>query len=133
MRLGKLDLIRYGKFTDKTLSFPRSDCDLHLIIGPNEAGKSTIRQAILDLFYGIEKSSPYGYKHGLPEMAVGGLLEDADGPCEFKRLKKNKNPLVNASGVPIPEGEKKPQLVSGKFDPAKKNVHVEKIGLLRAE
>ena len=105
MRLARLDLIRYGKFTDKSLSFATSDCDLHLIVGPNEAGKSTIRQAILDLFYGIEKSSPYGFKHGLPEMALGCLLEDADGPLEFKRLKRNKNPLVNAAGAPVPEGD----------------------------
>ena len=96
MRLARLDLTRYGKFTDKSLSFPKNSYDLHLIVGPNEAGKSTIRQAILDLFYGIAKSSPYGYKHGLPEMAIGGLLEDADGPFEFQRFKRNKNPLSAA-------------------------------------
>lgn len=103
MRLARLDLTRYGKFTDRSLSFPKSGYDLHLIVGPNEAGKSTIRQAILDLFYGIAKSSPYGYKHGLPEMAIGGLLEDADGPFEFQRFKRNKNPLVNATGESFPE------------------------------
>lgn len=105
MRLARLDLTRYGKFTDKSLSFPKSDCDLHLIVGPNEAGKSTIRQAILDLFYGIAKSSPYSFMHGLPEMVVGGVLDDADGPLEFRRLKKTKNPLANAAGEPFPEGE----------------------------
>lgn len=103
MRLARLDLTRYGKFTDRPLSFPKNGHDLHLIVGPNEAGKSTVRQAILDLFYGIAKSSPYSYKHGLPEMAIGGLLEDADGPFEFQRFKRNKNPLVNAAGEPFPE------------------------------
>ena len=103
MRLARLDLTRYGKFTDRPLSFPKNGHDLHLIVGPNEAGKSTVRQAIRDLFYGIEKSSPYGYKHGLPEMAIGGVLEDADGPFEFQRFKRNKNPLVNATGQSFPE------------------------------
>ena len=50
MRLARLDLTRYGKFTDRPLSFPKNGHDLHLIVAPNEAGKSTVRQAILDLF-----------------------------------------------------------------------------------
>lgn len=101
MRFSRLDLARYGIFTDRSLSFPKRDCDLH----PNEAGKSTIRQALLDLFYGIPMRSPYGFKHGLSEMVVGGVLEDADGLFEFQRFKKTKNPLVNAAGEPFPEGE----------------------------
>lgn len=105
MRLSRLDLARYGIFTDRSLSFPKSECDLHLVVGPNEAGKSTIRQALLDLFYGIHPRSPYGFKHGLSEMMVGGVIEDADGHFEFQRFKKTKNPLVNAAGEPFPEGE----------------------------
>ena len=32
MRLDRLDLIRFGKFTDTPLAFPASECDLHLIV-----------------------------------------------------------------------------------------------------
>ena len=49
MRIRELKLIRYGKFTDRTLALPFKDRDIHLIVGPNEAGKSTTRSAILDL------------------------------------------------------------------------------------
>ena len=49
MRLRRLDLIRYGKFTDRTIDFgpkPRSGADLHIVFGLNEAGKSTALSAI---------------------------------------------------------------------------------------
>ncbi|WP_370129715.1 AAA family ATPase [Bradyrhizobium ottawaense] len=44
MRLRRLDLTRYGKFTDHSIDFgerPIDQPDLHVIYGPNEAGKST--------------------------------------------------------------------------------------------
>ena len=52
MRLDRLDLTRYGRFTDVRLDFPppAPDApDLHVIFGPNEAGKSTLFSAWLDL------------------------------------------------------------------------------------
>ena len=39
MRFQRLDLIRFGKFTNQSLSFPHSAMDFHVIVGPNEAGK----------------------------------------------------------------------------------------------
>jgi uncharacterized protein YhaN len=47
MRISRLDLLRYGKFTEKSVSLPKAEKDFHLIVGPNEAGKSTLRNAIL--------------------------------------------------------------------------------------
>ena len=55
MRLRRLDLIRYGHFTDFTIDFGakhESDIDLHIIYGPNEAGKSTSFEGFLDLLFG---------------------------------------------------------------------------------
>ena len=49
MRLNRLDLTRYGKFTGKSISFGEKvagKTDLHLIYGLNEAGKSTLFSAI---------------------------------------------------------------------------------------
>ncbi|NKF31058.1 AAA family ATPase, partial [Pseudomonas sp. BGM005] len=55
MRLRRLDLVRYGKFTDHSIDFgaarPGSP-DLHIVYGLNEAGKSTTFAAYLDLLYG---------------------------------------------------------------------------------
>ena len=49
MRIHQLNLIRYGKFTDRPVTLPRNTQDardIHFIVGPNEAGKSTLRAAI---------------------------------------------------------------------------------------
>lgn len=34
MRIRELKLIRYGKFTDRSLALPFKDRDIHLIVGP---------------------------------------------------------------------------------------------------
>ena len=58
MRLARLDLDRYGRFTDVSLPLPRQATDLHVIYGPNEAGQSTTRKGLTELLYGFEKSTP---------------------------------------------------------------------------
>lgn len=70
MRIIRLDLLRYGKFTDKSVSLPSSAKDFHLIVGPNEAGKSTLRNAVQDLLFGIETRSRYNFLHPHSEMRL---------------------------------------------------------------
>ena len=57
MRLNRLDLTRYGKFTDQNINLGErkaGEPDFHIVYGPNEAGKSTALAAFLDLLFGIE-------------------------------------------------------------------------------
>ena len=66
MRIDRLDLVRYGKFTGRSLDFGeirRERPDFHLVYGPNEAGKSTLFSAFLDLLFGIDNRSTYGFLH----------------------------------------------------------------------
>ena len=91
MRLARLDLTRYGKFTDAQLDFgtkPVGMPDLHVVYGPNEAGKSTAFAAYLDLLYGIAKASPYNYQHAYSSMQIGGVLELGGKLHDLRRLKK---------------------------------------------
>ena len=46
MKLLRLDLLTYGPFTDQSLSLDAGDCGLHVIFGPNEAGKSSALRAL---------------------------------------------------------------------------------------
>ena len=57
MRLARLDLLRYGRFTDRILELPGQEQDFHMVVGPNEAGKSTALSAIEDLLFGIPSRS----------------------------------------------------------------------------
>ncbi len=107
MRLGRLDLTRYGKFTDFTLDFGSAAADrpdLHLVYGPNEAGKSTAFAAYLDLLFGIETRSSYGFLHPYGTMRIGGRLEVAGGEHEVVRIKRQQATLLSPEGRALDEG-----------------------------
>lgn len=101
MRLARLDLDRYGRFTDVHLSLPSGESDFHVIYGPNEAGKSTTRNAISELLFGMDARTPYAFQHDYSDLRLGARLEADQGALEVVRLKRNKNPLVDANGQPI--------------------------------
>ncbi|MBZ9994123.1 ATP-binding protein [Mesorhizobium sp. BH1-1-4] len=106
MRLRRLDLVRYGKFTDRTIDFgpkPESGPDLHIVFGLNEAGKSTALSAYLDLLFGIEERSRYNFLHEYSAMRIGGVLELGGAEHTFTRTKQRANSLLNATGQPVSE------------------------------
>ena len=107
MRLSRLDLKRYGHFTDRTIDFGAAEPgrpDLHVVYGPNEAGKSTALAAILDLLFGIEVRSRYNFLHPYPTMAIGAALEFGGSNRELVRVKRGQNTLLDAAGQPTDEG-----------------------------
>jgi uncharacterized protein YhaN len=104
MRLKRLDLTRYGKFTGHVIDFgdrPDGGPDLHFIYGPNEAGKSTALAAFLDLLFKI--GNHYNFLHEYDAMRVGACLEFDGGVHEFVRIKRNRNDLLDGNGLPISE------------------------------
>lgn len=106
MRLNRLDLSRYGKFTDKQLDFgaPRSGkADFHLVYGPNEAGKSTLFSAYLDLLFGIEPQSAYDFLHPYSTMRIGGNVAIGSEDQEIVRLKRRQGSLVGPDDRILPE------------------------------
>ena len=109
MRILELKLIRYGKFTDRSLVLPAGDRDIHLIVGPNEAGKSTVRTAIGDWLFGIPMRTPLAFLHPMSELRVGGVIErSVSGEATlqqfaFDRTKGNKNTLRTPSDGSLPE------------------------------
>lgn len=106
MRLNRLDLVRYGKFTGRSLDFgaktPGSP-DLHVVYGPNEAGKSTLFSAFLDFLFGIEHSSGYGFLHPYPTMRIGGEIEAGGRIFEAYRVKRKQNTLLGPDEQPLPD------------------------------
>jgi len=101
MRITRLDLLRYGKFTDKSVSLPHGEKDFHLIVGPNEAGKSTLRNAIQDLLFGIETRSRYNFLHHYKEMRLGALIEGGGAKLDFIRRKATTKALQSVAGGPL--------------------------------
>lgn len=103
MRLQSLDLIRYGKFAGEKLQFPRAEKDFHFVVGPNEAGKSTIRSSIADLLFGIPSRSTLAFRHQLNELRLGAVLQHNQGLLAFERVKANKNTLRDHADQPLPD------------------------------
>jgi len=106
MRLRRLDLTRYGKFTDYSIDFGEHVAgtpDLHIIYGLNEAGKSTALSGYLDLLFGIEERTRYGFLHQGKAMEIGACLEFDGQTHEFKRVKQRSNSLLDAHGQPVNE------------------------------
>ena len=122
MRIRELHLIRYGKFTDRRVTLPRAPRDIHLIVGPNEAGKSTVRNAIGDWLFGIPARTSMAFLHPMPELRLGGVLEDlaaasgdpaattAAKTLAFERRKGNKDTLRTPADAPLPDSALAPWL-----------------------
>ena len=105
MRLRRLDLTRYGRFTDSSFELPAAKSDLHIVFGPNEAGKSTVLAAIEDLLFGIPMHSPYSFSHDYGSMRIGADLQNGSASLEVLRRKGNRNTLLGTNGLPIVGGE----------------------------
>ena len=79
MKIKRLDLKAFGPFTDRTLEFDSKKPGLHIIYGPNEAGKSSSLRALKALLYGFPERTPDNFLHANDQLLVGGCLEGANG------------------------------------------------------
>ena len=104
MRLQHLQLIRYGKFTDAEMALPKADHDFHFIVGPNEAGKSTVRTAIAELLFGFPlRSGAMAFLHHQSDLRLGARVADGDSHLDFVRIKANKSTLRSPTDVALPD------------------------------
>ena len=105
MRLRRLNLNRYGMFEEFSLDFGPSNplaSDFHIVFGPNEAGKTTMFNGLLDCFFGIPARTPYAFRHG-PAVSVGAKLEVEGEERGFVRTKKRNDSLMDEAGNPVDE------------------------------
>jgi uncharacterized protein YhaN len=105
MRFRQLDLLRYGHFTDATIALPVGKPDFQMLLGENEAGKSTAMNGVEDLLFGIPTNSSRNFLHEYNAMRVGALLEKGSDTLKVRRRKGNKDTLLGDDDTPIPSGE----------------------------
>ena len=97
MRILKLDLRAFGPFTDFELDLSGGRQGLHLIYGPNEAGKSSALRAVEQMLFGIPARSSDDFIHPYANLRLGGTIAGRNGsPVAFLRRKGNKNTLLEA-------------------------------------
>ena len=74
MKFSKLYLKAFGPYTERLIDFDSSPGSLHIVYGPNEAGKSSMLRAIRALLYGIEEKTQDNFLHENSTLRVGGVL-----------------------------------------------------------
>ena len=106
MRLKRLDLKAFGPFTERPpLDFNSKEPGLHIIFGPNEAGKSSSLRALKALLYGFPQQTPDNFIHNYDQLLVGGCLENSAGEeIIFQRRKKRIGDVINEAGDPLDLG-----------------------------
>lgn len=101
MRLRRLDLIRYGKFSGTSLDFGdgANDCDVTVVYGANEAGKSTAFAAWLDLLFGMkERQHPFAFRFERKDMMIGAEVEVDSRVMTLHRSASRKGSLTDENG-----------------------------------
>ena len=103
MRFERLDLTAFGPFTDLVLEL--GEPGVHLVYGPNEAGKTSALEATRSLLYNIPHRTTFGFLHGMPNLRLGAVLSsDGGDTLELIRHKRNKDPLTRPDGSTLQEG-----------------------------
>ena len=105
MRLRHLDLIRYGRFTDRQLDFGPGggESDVTIVYGENEAGKSTAFSAWLDLLFGLPLQHTYDFIYARKDLMVGATLDTEDGPLTLRRTGQRQGSLTDENGRAVDE------------------------------
>ena len=102
MRIDELNLAAFGPFTDRVLAF--GDNGLHIVYGPNEAGKSSALRGLKALLYGIDERTLDNFLHANDKLRIHGLLRTSDRQeLAFIRRKGRKNTLLTPDGEALDE------------------------------
>lgn len=112
MLLHRLSLTAVGPFTGQELSFCEDGtggggpCGLHVIHGPNEAGKSSALRALRALLFGFHARTDDAFLHTYNDLRVGALVSrNGEAPRRFTRRKGNANTILDDAGQPVADGE----------------------------
>ena len=92
MKIAALELRAYGLFTDVPLDLSAGDFGLHVIFGPNEAGKSSALRALDAVLFGIEGQTKDDFLHEYSTLRLAVTLVNGGGDTlAVVRRKARKN------------------------------------------
>ena len=108
MKILELNLVAFGPFTEQSLSFDTDKSTtakgLHIVYGPNEAGKSSALRGLKALLYGVDERTRDNFIHSNDKLRISGRLGNAQGKeIAFTRRKGRKNTLLMLAGEVLDE------------------------------
>jgi uncharacterized protein YhaN len=111
MEIQELNLIAFGPFTDRILEFSTSGSGLHIVYGPNEAGKSSSLRGLKGLLFGIPGRTTDNFLHENKDMRIAATLGCRSGKVlTVVRRKGNKNTLLTPDGNQLDDAALVPYL-----------------------
>ena len=106
LRFERFELRAFGPFTGTELELSgTAGGGLHIICGPNEAGKSSAQRGIGDFLFGIPPRSTDNQIHEYVDMRLAAVLIDEHGQRhELVRRKGARSTLLGPDQEPVDEG-----------------------------
>ena len=102
MEIRELNLAAFGPFSERLLEFTSSGGGLHIVYGPNEAGKSSSLRGLKALLFGIPSRTTDNFLHVNKDLRIAGKLRSNNGQeLAVVRRKGNKNTLLTPAGDPL--------------------------------
>lgn len=116
MRFSSLEIPAFGPFTDFRYSFGNvnlagagesgrsgNETDLHIFLGNNESGKSSLLRAISNLLYGIHHSTSENFRHDYAKLLLQAQLIHSSGHALSIQRRKttSSKQLTDAEGAPV--------------------------------
>ena len=102
MEIRELNLLAFGPFSDRLLDFSTAGGGLHIVYGPNEAGKSSSLRGLKALLFGIPARTNDNFLHDSKHLRISGRLRSNNGQeLVVVRRKGNKNTLSSPDGGPL--------------------------------
>lgn len=114
MKILKLNILAFGPFSGQVLDFDKASASLHVVYGPNEAGKSSSLRALRQCLYGIPHNSADNFIHANPNLRIGAVLKDSQGKqLEFIRRKGRDKTLRGADDTQVIEPTELARMLGG--------------------
>ncbi|MGH3613681.1 MAG: AAA family ATPase [Pseudonocardia sp.] len=95
MRIASLTLERYGAYEHRRLGFGPG---LTLVTGPNEAGKSTLLDALSDLLWGFPKPARHAYAVAPARLGIAATVLVGDDELHLRRTTRG---LTDDASAPV--------------------------------
>lgn len=94
----------WGPFTNWSVDLSQGSEGLHLVYGPNEAGKSAALRGLKALLFGIDERSTDNFLHDYKKMRISATLRAPDGRIlELVRRKGRAKTLLTPGGEVLDE------------------------------
>jgi uncharacterized protein YhaN len=92
MRFLRITFRCFGPFEEQLLDFSQTGC-LHIVFGPNEAGKSCALEGLMALLFGFPGQSGHNFRYQYSQFRIQAEMENRIGKLQCIRRKGNKDTL----------------------------------------